>query len=100
MWDYVAQFTEFSPDYLGNGYQFSNLILEHDRVHVYNGHTYVLHSDILKEYFDMEFIQFVIPYLFRKKYVYRIGNFCWSLIILIMHSIGLERLNMQEVKGR
>ena len=22
MWDYVAQFTEFSPDYLGNGYQF------------------------------------------------------------------------------
>lgn len=92
MWDYVAQYVKFSPDYFGKGYSFSNLILEQNSVLTYGGKTYVLHSDVLKIFFDMGFWMFsfwlyfslfVFPKKVRKLFGFKVGNLVWFLIIYL-----------------
>lgn len=92
MWDYIAQFVTFGPQFLGKGYAFSNLLLEANMVHTYQGHAYVLHSDILKIYFDLGFLifsfwiiynLFIMPKLYRRRYGYKVGNFVWYLSVLL-----------------
>jgi hypothetical protein len=88
MWDYVAQYVRFSPFYLGNGYSFSNLLLERDQVWTYKNIVYVLHSDVLKVFFDLGFPMFtfwtvynlfVLPYQFRRRFGYPVSNLVWYL---------------------
>lgn len=92
MWDYVAQYAQFSPTYMGKGYSFSNLILELNEVLTYNGKVYVLHSDILKIFYDFGFVMFsfwgvyhlfVLPHRCRKKFGYEFSNLVWSLMIFL-----------------
>lgn len=93
MWDNVAKYSSFSPLYLGNGYSFSNLILEVTRVLTYEGHTYVLHSDILKLYFDLGFIMLLFwelyyllffPKRIRRYFGYKVGNFSWFVMVFLI----------------
>ena len=93
MWDYISQYAKFDFSYLGKGYSFSNLMLEQARVHVYQGHTYALHSDILKIYVDLGFVSLlfwsiynllVFPKLIRKRYGYKIANLSWFLIVFLV----------------
>lgn len=88
MWEYIAQFAEFSPTYMGKGHSFSNLTLEVERIWTWNGHTYGLHSDVLKVYFDLGFVMFsfwiiynlfYLPRKIRNLFGYRIGNLFWFL---------------------
>lgn len=92
MWDYVAQFLEFSPTFMGHGYSFSTLMLENNRIWTYKGAAYSLHGGILGFYNDMGFILFgawmifnliIVPKIFRKKYGYNIMNLYWSLTIYL-----------------
>lgn len=92
MWDYIAQYASFDPTYMGHGYAFSNLMLEINKVHVYQGHTYVLHSDVLKIFFDLGFWMFsfwviynlfYLPKSFRVKFNYRVGNLAWYLSLML-----------------
>lgn len=92
MWDYVAQYAEFNPLYMGKGASFSNLILEANKVLTYNGKVYVLHSDVLKIFFDYGFFMFVfwtiyylifIPHKCRLKFGYEMSNLMWSLMIFL-----------------
>lgn len=93
MWDYVAKYSSFSPLFLGNGYSFSNLILETTRIFTYEGHTYVLHSDILKIYFDLGFMMLLfwelyhllfLPKKIRKYFGYEMGNFSWFIMTFLI----------------
>lgn len=95
MWDYVAQYTQFNPTYMGKGYSFSNLILELNEVLTYNGKVYVLHSDILKIFYDLGFVMFsfwgvyhlfVIPHCCRKKFGYEFSNLIWTLMSFLFVS--------------
>ncbi|NQG98068.1 hypothetical protein HO675_08240 [Streptococcus suis] len=92
MWDYVAQYAEFSSSYLGRGYAFSNLLLEQNRVLTFGNKVYVLHSDILKIYYDLGFLIFTywgIYNLFRfprkigKNYNLKIENTVWLLTVYL-----------------
>lgn len=92
MWDYIAQFANLSWNYLGQGYSFSNLMLEQARVHTYMGHTYALHSDILKIYVDLGFgmflfwivyCLFVLPNKIRKNYDYKVSNLLWLFEVFL-----------------
>lgn len=92
MWDYVAQYASFGPSYFGRGYSFSNLILELNDVLTYKSKVYVLHSDILKIYYDLGFAMFsfwsvyhlfVLPNRCRKKFGYEIGNMAWALMMFL-----------------
>lgn len=92
MWDYISQYANFSWNYLGQGYSFSNLMLEQSRVHTYMGHVYALHSDVLKIFIDLGFLMFLfwnIYYLFvfpnrvRKKYGYKVSNLSWFLVVFL-----------------
>lgn len=92
MWDYISQYANFSWNYLGQGYSFSNLMLEQSKVHTYMGHIYTLHSDILKIFVELGFLVFLfwnIYYLFifpkkvRKKYGYKVSNLSWFLVVFL-----------------
>lgn len=92
MWDYVAQYTQFSPSYLGRGYSFSNLLLEENKVLTYQGTTYVLHSDVLKIFFDLGFAMFafwstyflyILPKKIRKLFGFEVSNLVWTMIIYL-----------------
>ncbi|WP_105207938.1 O-antigen ligase family protein [Streptococcus suis] len=92
MWDYVAQYVEFSPSYLGYGYAFSNLLLEQNRVLTFGNKVYVLHSDILKIYYDLGFWIFTywgiynlfrLPHKIGKNYNLKIENTVWLLTIYL-----------------
>lgn len=92
MWDYVAQYVEFSPSYWGRGYAFSNLLLELDRVLTFGNKVYVLHSDILKIYYDLGFLiftywgiynLFILPRKIGKNYNLKSENTVWLLTIYL-----------------
>lgn len=92
MWDYVAQYASFSVVYMGKGYSFSNLILEKNSVLTYMGRVYVLHSDVLKIFFDMGFLIFsfwliynllYLPKKIRNKFGFRSGNLTWFVTIYL-----------------
>lgn len=92
MWDYVAQYVNFDFHYLGKGYSFSNLLLETNRVLTYQDRVYVLHSDILKIYFDLGFPMFtfwglyflhILPFKMKCTFGYEISNLFWTFIIYL-----------------
>lgn len=92
MWDYVAQYAEFSLSYVGKGYSFSNLILERNSVLTYMGRVYVLHSDVLKIFFDLGFVMFsfwlvysllYFPKEIRNRFGFRSGNIAWFITLYL-----------------
>lgn len=92
MWDYVAQFVRFSPDYFGKGYSFSNLLLEQKQVLTYQGTTYVLHSDVLKVFYDLGFAMFtfwgvynlfILPSKLRKLFGFELSNLVWTMTVYL-----------------
>lgn len=87
MWDYIAQYMDWSITFPGRGYAFSNLTLEIAKVLTWEGRTYVLHSDVLKMFVEFGPIIFgfwiiynlyIIPRHVEKKYGSQVRNFIWS----------------------
>jgi len=92
MYDYVAQFMDMKPTYLGKGYSFANLLLEQEQVLTFQNHVYGLHSDVLKMYVEMGFMVFLfwmvynlihLPQKITSKYGNKVGSLFWFLTIYL-----------------
>lgn len=88
MWDYVSRFYDFTPAFLGHGFSFSTLMLEHNEIWAYQGAVYSLHGGIIGFYNDLGFLMMgcwmcfnliTVTTIFRKKYGHDIANLYWQL---------------------
>lgn len=73
MYDYMANYFDFSNKYLGQGYNFSNFTL------VNSGYTYTLHNDVLKVFIDLGF---------------------WIFLFWIVYSLFIQRFIIYKKYGK
>lgn len=92
MWGYVSQFITFSPKFMGNGYSFSTLMLESNRIWTYNDAVYGLHGSVIGFYSDLGFIMFglwlvinmlIIPSILKRVYDRKISDLYWMMTVYL-----------------
>lgn len=92
MWDFITDYFEFSPLYIGRGYNFASLTVLENKVLTYKGNVYAWHGVVFSIFVDMGFIMFgfwliynliVVPKLLRKKYNFYISNLYWELTVYL-----------------
>lgn len=100
MWMYIAQYINFTPAFLGNGFSFATLTLEKNNVWSYNNRVYSMHGEILAMYTDLGFLVFVfwmvynllvICHIFKNKYGYKVSGMYWNLTMYLFILYLTER---------